>query len=276
MAREVQVLAWCDVHMAEDQRVPMVATHTVALDGGAPRTLDLCEEHEAALWKPFADVAALGAKAEANGAPKAVQAGPRALGGIRRASPRTVTANKSDANTRVCLLCSATLEGRNIHDRHLVQAHGLPKVMALYGDACPFCGETFSTPQGLAIHGTNSHGHYDLAALFWAARDAGDPHGVVAAALERVVALGGTVEPVADVLSRADLDAQRLAEVHAAAEAVRAAGKWPGSPGVAQVVADALGIPRSRAGDRIARAKELGLFDTPPLAPGATRVEVHP
>lgn len=263
MAREMQVMAWCDVHLADDEHVPMVASHTAILDGGKSRTLDLCEEHEAAMWKPLAGVVGLGALTEQ------VQPLPppaRVMAAGLPPRPGGSHARSSDGNTRTCLLCEATLEGRQVHNRHLVEAHGLPRPQALYGGLCPLCAHEFATPQGHATHGWGVHQQPDLAALFAAAKAAGDPHGLVAAARQRVVDLGGTIEPQAEVLSRSAMDRRRDDEVQVVAKGLAERGFKPGTSGITDAALDILqthyqqAFSRSTVSDRIARAKRDGLL----------------
>lgn len=258
MAREIQVMAWCDVDLAEDKRVPMASSHDVVLDGKA-FTVDLCEEHEVALYKPFAGLVAHGSAP----APKAPHKGTQQALGASAARPVHRSGSRSDAAARECVLCGAHLASRTVHDRHILQAHNVPGPVALYGLGCPLCGQgDFTSAQGLGAHGAGAHQIYDTSALYQAAKAAGDPHGAVAALLERVVAIGGSVEPLVEVLSREDMEAQVDREAQQAADALRAAGlATPGTKGRGDVVMAALGgIPRSRAEARIRRAKELGLL----------------
>lgn len=205
MAREVMIHTWCDVCIAQDvdgdtRRVPSVASHELTLDGKS-WTLDLCETHEAAYYKPFAalvaDVGATGPAAPAKAArtaPKASDGAPKARATHRRAQD----SGKALPIGVVCPLenCGQPYYGRSLGalQQHMRTIHNIG--MEAFGQDCPVCGNEYPAPQAMASHVRAAHmdvftaatdpgvdfdavGH-GIAAAWWWASNHGDPHGVVA------------------------------------------------------------------------------------------------
>lgn len=188
MAREVQVLAWCDVDMAEDRRVPMAASHEVVVDGKA-YTVDLCEDHEAAIYKPFVALVAHGSapapKVAQNRAQRALAAyapnGTKAKAG----RPLSDLSKALPLGTR-CLIstCGAAYDGRTqgALTQHMGTVHGF--TLEDLGRVCPVCGEVKHPGNGLSNHVARTHPEVGPTALtgilagWWWASENGDPHEV--------------------------------------------------------------------------------------------------
>ena len=186
-------MAWCDVELAGDGgRIPMATSHDVVIDGRA-FTVDLCEDHEAALWKPFV------AMVEAGSAPAPKTAQNRAQRAVATAGAggtRTKTGRPVEHPERVlpvgvrCPLpdCGIDYAGRTegALSQHLRTAHDTTGVSAL-GSTCAVCGEVREDMRSLAQH--LGREHPDMAppsmtgalAAWWWASGHGDPHGVIEA-----------------------------------------------------------------------------------------------
>lgn len=187
MAREVQVLAWCDVDMAEGQRVPMAATHEVVIDGKA-FTVDLCEDHEAGVYKPFAALVAHGSAPAPKGPHKAAQRALVPSTGPKPGRPLSSADRALPVGAR-CLVpeCGAAYDGRSQGGmvQHMRAVHGIG--MEALGRSCPVCGEVKHPGAGLAQHVAKAHREVETPALvgvlaaWWWASTHGDPEGVIAA-----------------------------------------------------------------------------------------------
>ena len=192
MAREVQVLAWCDVDMADGQRVPMAATHEVVVDGKA-YTVDLCEDHEAAIYKPFVALVAHGSAPAPKGAQNRAQRAQAAARQVTSSGPKPGRP-LSDPGRALplgvrCLVpdCGVAYDGRSQGGlvQHMRSVHGV--TMEALGRLCPVCGEVKAPGSGLANHVARAHHEVEteslvgvLAAWWWASTH-GDPEGAVAA-----------------------------------------------------------------------------------------------
>lgn len=191
-----EIVHWCDVHLAADERHPVVARHTVTLDGTA-LVLELCEACEVSMFKPLA-----GFLTE-HGVPERVAGKP--VKPVKAASTSAARRVSADADGRTlievpgratgnpltdrvlypCLVCDGVIEGRNPFERHLRDEHGTTPV-GLYGTVCPVCTHPAVGTVGLSAHGRGAHEVNGSFALFDLARREGDPHGIVAARLAAV------------------------------------------------------------------------------------------
>lgn len=179
MAREI--VAWCDVDMRTDERVPAI---TYALDlGRGPREIDLCESHAKALLAPLVEVVeALGGKPSkpSKASPPIARqtAGSGSLDELLLSERRGRTpAGERDHPCPWCPLNYANATGLLGHIR---KAHGFTSDASaadVFGAQCPLCGQAYGS---LGNHASKSHDIPGVAALFAAAREAGDPYGVVA------------------------------------------------------------------------------------------------
>lgn len=187
MAREVQVLAWCDVDMAENKRVPMAATHEVVIDGKG-YTVDLCEDHEAAVYKPFAALVAHGSAPAVKGPQKGAQrVQVTSTGQVKQGRPLGDPAKALPVGAR-CLVaeCGAPYDGRSQGGlvQHMRTVHGVS--LEALGRTCPMCGEVKHPGNGMAGHVASAHPEVatpalgPLLAAWWWASTHGDPHGVIA------------------------------------------------------------------------------------------------
>lgn len=188
MAREIVTL--CDPCLAEDVR-STGRTIEIGIEGKS-RTVELCETHELQLLKPLADIlgrfgqrvtltAPAGSRTSVPRPPRA--AGPAAVdpGAPRLGKPPT------GPRDLACIACEMTYSTPSGLAGHLVRIHGVSATATLsaaYGARCPLCGHEGSA-SGLGVHSGSAH-HLAIARAFTAARDAGDPFGVVA---ERVAVL---------------------------------------------------------------------------------------
>jgi uncharacterized C2H2 Zn-finger protein len=150
-----QIVAWCDKHLAQDEQVP-AGTVQVALDGGDPVELDLCDPCAKEVLDPVR------ALVDEYGQPTADQGG------------------STGDPVYHCYArgCDKTFaHGRNLQ-KHLERIHGfvLPdaalgtEVVQVATDAegkpvypCPECGREFRKPQGVAAHRSHVHGYEAVA-----------------------------------------------------------------------------------------------------------------
>ena len=167
MAREVQILTWCDACADEDQRTPG-ATYT---PNHGRRSLDLCDAHHAEL------LSRLEALLDAYGIQEG-QEGRRKPGRPRKAqAPSGAVA--APPGRFPCLLCG-TSHNANGMGGHLRRMHG-STIGQAYGSICPVCGKASTGTHLGRMHPDESQGQGMVGAFAWA-RAHGDPHGVVAAA----------------------------------------------------------------------------------------------
>jgi hypothetical protein len=183
-----EIVHWCDVHLAQGERLAVTARHAVTLDG-APMVVELCEVCESSVFKPLSAflvehgvperVAGKPVKASKVPTPRAVSADVdgRTLIESRQGRPRP-----SDGRLYPCLVCEGVVEGRSRFDAHLRDEHNTTSPQ-LYGDDCPMCGHTAGGPVGLAAHGRGTHEVQTVFSLFDLARREGDPLGIVTSRL---------------------------------------------------------------------------------------------
>lgn len=192
-----EIVHWCDVHLARDERHPVVARHTVALNGAA-LVLELCETCEVALFKPLAEfltefgvperVAGKPVKttSKAAGSSSTARVSASADGRTLVEVPRSARGGTANADHTLypCLVCDGVIEGRSPYDRHLRDEHRTSHA-GLYGTTCPVCTVEVASIVGLSSH-AREHEVHGAFALFDLARQQGDPHGIVAARLATV------------------------------------------------------------------------------------------
>ena len=163
MAQELEIHTWCDVCLADGQHEPGEPV-SVALDGHAPRLLDLCERDRKTYVAPLAELLdTLGRRPDV--APKRAKAAgaPEGERGLFR-----------------CPICGHEPPSVGALGGHLRLAHET-NMSAVYGGACPVCGQDFK-PSGMGMHLTRGHGiDGGIVAGFAWARAHGDPHAVIAA-----------------------------------------------------------------------------------------------
>ena len=180
MAVEIVTMTWCDPCLVEHDARTTARTFEIVLDGGKPRTIELCEAHELEILKPLRDLLArFGRRIQAP--PRAPRVSAPAVGEPAARSGRAGRAPASGERPLVCIACDATYAARGGYAAHLTSAHGAPKtatISAAYGGRCPLCGYT-GEPAGLGAH-TGSIHRLGVAQAFTEAREAGDPFGIVA------------------------------------------------------------------------------------------------
>jgi len=189
MAREVQILTWCDVCYAAEEHVPVAATHEVIVDGKG-YLIELCEAHEVALFKPLlgltehaADLDKVKGKQPAKKSTKTTSA----LTASTRTRTRTI-ATGTDRALPVGIVCPVAHCGQPYHGRsqsameqHVRIIHEVT-FATLLGTECPVCGETYEM---VGAHVSNSHPEVSTPALtgmtaaWWWASQNGDPHEVI-------------------------------------------------------------------------------------------------
>lgn len=149
MAKEI--VAWCDVHLAQDERV---VAHTL---GVAFRTdnkgVDLCDTCTKALVEPLAEVIEeLGQRFEAGPPPP---------------KPKAEKKPEKPGEPVTCPRCGIVAYGTSGLSSHLQTHHGMRGVRDLtepfmpgeenFPLPCPDCNRRFSKPQGLAQHRRQAH-----------------------------------------------------------------------------------------------------------------------
>lgn len=150
MAREVIVSTWCDVCLAEDERVDareLSITVTEVSGKPKPRVLALCPAHEAELVTPLLELLEEhGQLVDTEGNPitpakaKSADKGPKAM-----SCP--VCSHVSPNRTA---LASHT---KSMHGKTLAELEGKPRPWV-----CPDCGYGSPKRQGLAAHRRSAHG----------------------------------------------------------------------------------------------------------------------
>lgn len=170
MAREI--VAWCDVHLAEDERVP-ATTVTVTVDGAGPVEIDLCAEDRKRYVEPLVELLTAHGAAPTRGALAPARAAIDGRAGKPTTRPRHLQ----------CLWCPLDYSAQSGYLAHLRKVHGFDSLPDAYGEQCPLCGQSFTA---LGAHTVRAHDATQTAA-FVLARELGDPHGVVA---RRIAAAG--------------------------------------------------------------------------------------
>jgi hypothetical protein len=178
MAREIRTYDWCDVCLEQEIHEPGTAV-IVALDGGKPRAMDLCDADRKALLGALTDAL------EAFGhAPDGI-AQPR---GVRKrqhvptaAAPGAVRVEVGpEAYPFRCPLCDRPEPTGSALGAHLRSGHET-NFAETYGAACAVCGTVMASPSGIGMHLVKSHSVTGgTAVAFEWARANGDPAGVVA------------------------------------------------------------------------------------------------
>lgn len=197
MSRQLVIHDWCDVCQRDDGAQVEALSYTMQLDG-RPRTLELCDMHQAQYVKPLADLLAdLGRKPDDGEAPRkgagrprkgleapGAQAEPTGQQRARKAPPEAQEATPQDDEGYPCIICGTHLARADNYRRHLASVHDLPPGV-LQGDTCPVCGQGGLTRMG--VHVAGQHGDMGLGnsaqALVWA-RENGDPYGAYRAVMK--------------------------------------------------------------------------------------------
>ena len=187
MAKEIEVHAWCDRHMALDERIEGDEI-TVALDG-PPVTLDLCAPCHKEIVEPLARlIAEHGVKV----APPTKTTKTTRTYSMANRTARSGEPSANGALGAECLWCDSTYSTApgSGYGRHLQTIHGYATLREAFGATCPICGEDAGSVPLKHIRSAHSEmGFVHLSqAAIWA-RDHGDPHGVYAASLARVPSL---------------------------------------------------------------------------------------
>lgn len=134
-----QIVAWCDVHLAQDEQVPASPVQ-VAIDQGLPVEVDLCDPCRKELVDPLAELLT------EHGQP--VKKGAQAPSG-----------------ESVCGECGKSYRQPASLRRHMREVHEAPPVpdgrsnVVPDGYPCPDCERTFDRPQALGRHRAHQHGY---------------------------------------------------------------------------------------------------------------------
>lgn len=175
MAQELVINTWCDVCMGDGGRKEIGESHQVALQGHAPRVIDLCERHAKTLVGLLDEALGLYGR-RPDGVPKRPY--------TKRATTQPAEGTTPSPRVPVqggaqCLVCGHQAPTSSALGQHIKQAHGL-SMTQMFGAACPLCGTELSAT-GMGMHLTKAHDvKGGMAAAFNVAREQGDPHGVVA------------------------------------------------------------------------------------------------
>ena len=186
MAREI--VTHCDVDMRNDERVPGT-TYTLDL-GRGPREIDLCDVHAKELLGPLSSALdELGGKPLAPVKASSKATSKRSAAGatgtldvdVLLAGARYGKVVPPEQRTHPCPFCPLDYTSATSVIAHARKAHGFASKATttdVFGRVCPLCGQGgFDI---LATHALHVHELPSVAALFAAAREAGDPHGIVA------------------------------------------------------------------------------------------------
>lgn len=114
MAKELQVISWCDgLHGEDEKPTPADTEHTIQLDGSRVKVLDLCLACEATLLGPLTELVA--------NAPEVGKPLPRAK---KKKAPAGVSSTKAMPDGRtVCPLCGEVSVSRQGMGQHLKAHH---------------------------------------------------------------------------------------------------------------------------------------------------------
>jgi hypothetical protein len=187
--RKVEVTLTCDACMAWEDRENADGVEVVPVVGDV--ALDLCPPHRDAT----ASVVALILQWASTPAEPT-----RNRRGGKRARTRRANAEAAPARPPVapragylpCPLCEYHGPSVGALGAHFRAAHGLTS-RDVYGDVCPLC-QWHGSAQGLGLHGKRAHGVDGVGtpALFAAAEQAGDPHGVIASRARELASRAAT------------------------------------------------------------------------------------
>lgn len=180
--QEVRRFTWCDVCTVEaGDDAPThepAETFTVAIDGAAPMTIDLCERHHKTLVAPLVELLAN------HGYRESMTTTPAGTGRHGQ--------KPKGARDMPCLWCDMAYASSTGLGGHLVAVHGFPAndttenratIGSVYDDGrCPVCGAAVVSVTALGVHLFRQHKDVPgtVAGVYGYARAQGDPHGVVA------------------------------------------------------------------------------------------------
>lgn len=199
MTQELVLYIWCDgvksgaggdFALRHDPKSVTGAERTYTLDGGKPRTVDLCDpcNTDMTLAELRYCIKEFGQVPDVAGQKAQPVRGP---GG---SSPRP---SRMAEGRTMCLFCPGEYAWTG-WSGHLRTIHGLAGVKEALGRKCPACGEEFD---GLSVHITRGHEEFPMVtdAFFWA-RDNGDPYKVWAEVIAKVERLDKVPDDVETLL----------------------------------------------------------------------------
>lgn len=173
MSRRFQY--FCDIHGLRFEDVPIDGDELFGYDGKW-YTFGACDDDKKMITQAeFKDLVIEHGIELKNGELPAGAIVKKPKGGAS-GSPRTVTPD--DEKKEECLWCPKYRGTIGALQYHVRTKHGFNGFIDAYGDHCPMCNDRLT---GLGQHGQRSHGVRSVAHLFEAAREAGDPFGIVAA-----------------------------------------------------------------------------------------------
>jgi uncharacterized C2H2 Zn-finger protein len=148
MAKEI--VAWCDVHLADDERV---VAHTLGVAmRGDNKGVDLCDTCTKQLVEPLAEIIAEYGQRFETGPPAPKQEGKKA----RKGTPIP------------CPECTVVAYGASGLSSHLQNKHNMLTADLTepfmpgeenFALPCPDCNRRFERPQGLGAHRASAHGY---------------------------------------------------------------------------------------------------------------------
>ena len=174
MVSQIRIETWCDACRAEDPESAEPAESQEVQLGKLARSLDLCERHQKQLLQPLLELMqTAGQTVRSPTAPKP----PKPRQPSKRPGAHSVGAAPAP-----CLWCPEVFPTQGGLSSHLMTNHQLTSSIAgAYGDRCPWCGKGTGS-KSMTGHLRNAHPDSPInrPQAFLAARDAGDPAGVVA------------------------------------------------------------------------------------------------
>lgn len=163
MAREVIVMTWCDVCLAEDVQEDATELPPLLIPelGTKPRTMALCEVHLKEVYEPLVSLLREhGQMVDADGN----HTGPRGKykkAGKSTAAPAASSPAAADEDGCPVDGCDYVAPNRSSLRSHVRRRHDVT-LSELLGEEqpyeCPECGLKSSRPQGLAAHRRKVHG----------------------------------------------------------------------------------------------------------------------
>lgn len=159
MAREISLTIWCDVCYDDNVQTEGEELPPITLGNLKPRVIALCEEHKAGLFDRLSDALTQhGVLADKLGF-----AGPQAAAAAPTRSKAHIK-NNPEGLMFTCSACGPEVQYkvRSSANNHRDKTHGGSSEVFILSSMelpykCDHCPETFSMPQGAAVHMEKRH-----------------------------------------------------------------------------------------------------------------------
>ena len=170
MVSQIRIETWCDACRQEDPESMEPAQSQEVQLGKLLRNLDLCERHQKQLLQPLLEL---------------MQAAGQTVRSSSTPGPRPRAKRQGAHNQGVapapCLWCPEVFPTQGGLSSHLMTNHQLTSsITDAYGSTCPWCGKRPGKNMTSHLRAEHPDSPSDRPGAFLAAREAGDPAGVVA------------------------------------------------------------------------------------------------